>query len=150
MAAGVLRIKIHFGQVREFARHAAAGDRVRLTVVVALGDDPERFHNFVDRLHRRILASGLDLLAVVLVHVAKLALFVFTEVLADAIDGEIQQVSPLDVRRDLDQRLAARKTLGVIRRLRAKSNAREPRAFRIPNDTRHLPPQPYTARLGLA
>ncbi len=68
----------------------------------------------VNGLHPSVWATLLDLLAIVVVDVTELALFLGAKVLADAEDRQIQEIAPLNGRRDLGDWPAVRQEVAVV------------------------------------
>ena len=94
----------------------AAGERVRVTRLlgVVAVDDRERLEDVLHRLDPRVRAPFLLVLAPVVVDVAEPALLLCAEVLAQAENGQVDEVAPLDRRRGLHHRLAVRERVAVV------------------------------------
>src|SRR4029450_7673778 len=102
-------VELRLLEPAQVPRDAAARDGVRLRAPlgVLLVDDLERLDDLIDLLDRVVGAPRGLLLAIVLVQVAEPALLLEPEVLALPVDGEVDEVAPLDGRRHLRDGLAA-------------------------------------------
>jgi hypothetical protein len=129
--SGVARVEIGFPETVEVFRDAPARDRerFRLLLAILLVNDLERLDDFVDFFHRVVRPAGGALLPVVLVDIAELAFFLEAEVLALPVDGEVDQVPPLDRGGHFRDRFSAAQGAPVVRRRGGELHLGERRAL---------------------
>ena len=127
----VLRVELDLVLALQKRGHAAAGDRVGAAECVGRVNALQRGQHVGDGLDAGIGTSLLNLLAVVVVDIAELALFFRAEILTDAEDGQVDQIAPLDHRRDLGDGSPIRQLLAVVRRQVAQPNLGDRRLIHV-------------------
>ncbi len=110
----VLGVELDLGLARELAGDAAAGHGVGLGTVGSGGKNLQGCEDVFDVLHAGVGSACGDLLTIVVIDVAELALLFFAEVLADAKDGEVDEVAPFDDGSDLGCALSVGQRLMIV------------------------------------